>query len=188
VDTGMPTIHLGLARNGRYAQEGAPENASPYDGTAVKLPGRLKPAAKPKVKAASKKVAKPQARPKPRPAARPKPKPKPVAQPKPAARPAAFEVAGVPAEPLDEPTLPDRARRLQRWVKAHPRRTPANVRHWLYQHAWIVTGARFGWYRGAEAIEILIGVDELVQRRWGIGAKSEAAARRALAAVRGKAR
>jgi hypothetical protein len=178
VDTGMPTIHLGLARNGRYAQEGAPENASPYDGTAVKLPGRSKPKAKPAPKPAAKTKAK----------AKPKPKPRPRAKPKPAGRPAAFELAGAPAEPLDEPPLTVRARRLERWVRAHPKRTPANVRHWLYQHEWIVTGARFGWYRGAQAVEILIGVDELVQRRWGIGRKSEAAARRALAAVRGKAR
>jgi hypothetical protein len=182
VDTGMPTIHLGLARNGRYAQEGAPENASPYDGTAVKLPGRSKPKAKPAPKPAAK------AKAKPKPAAKAKPKPKPRAKPKPAGRPAAFELAGAPAEPLDEPPLTVRARRLERWVRAHPKRTPANVRHWLYQHEWIVTGARFGWYRGAQAVEILIGVDELVQRRWGIGRKSEAAARRALAAVRGKAR
>jgi hypothetical protein len=64
----------------------------------------------------------------------------------------------------------------------------ANVRHWLYQHEWIVTGARFGWWRGAAALETLIRVDERVQRQWGIGAKSEAAARRALAAVRAKSR
>ena len=68
VDTGMPTIQLGLARNGSYAQEGAPENTSPYNGTAIKLPGRRKPAAKLK----------------PRPAA--KPKPKAPAKPKAAAQ------------------------------------------------------------------------------------------------------
>ena len=51
-----------------------------------------------------------------------------------------------------------------------------------------MTGARFGWWRGAQALEILIRVDEQVQRRWKIGSKSEAAARRALAAVRAKSR
>lgn len=176
VDTGMPTVLVGLSVNGSYLQEGTPENSSPYDGTAVKLPTRPKPAAKPK----------------PKPAAKPKPRPKPAAKrtpkPRPAARPAAFSAAGAPAEPVDELTLPARARRLERWVRAHRKPTNANVRHWLYQHQWIVTGARFGWFRGAGALEILIRVDERVQRQWGIGSRSEAAARRALAAVRAKSR
>ena len=181
VDTGMPTIQLGLSRNGNYAQEGSPENASPYDGTAVELPSRPKPVAKPK----------PAAKPKPKPVAKPKkPKPaaKPRAKPSAAARPAAFQLAGSPAEPLDEPPLTTRAKRLERWLATHRKPTNANVRHWLYQHEWIVTGARFGWWRGAQALEILIRVDEQVQRRWKIGSKSEAAARRALAAVRAKSR
>jgi hypothetical protein len=184
VDTGMPLLQIGLARNGSYAQEGSPENSSPYDGTAIKLPGRPKLAAKPA----------PRPKPKPKPAA--KPKPKPVAKPKPkarpkakaAARPAAFRVAGAPAEPLDELPLTTRAKRLERWLATHRKPTNANVSHWLYQHEWIVTGARFGWWRGAEALEILIRVDEQVQRTWKIGSKSEAATRRALAAVRAKSR
>jgi hypothetical protein len=85
-------------------------------------------------------------------------------------------------------TLTTRARRLERWLATHRNPTTANVNHWLYQHEWIVTGARFGWWRGAQALEILIRVDEQVQRRWKIGSKSEAAARRALAAVRAKSR
>jgi hypothetical protein len=180
VDTGMPTIQLGLARNGSYAQEGAPENTSPYDGTAIKLPGRPKPAAKPKPRP------KPVAKPKPKPKAAAKPKPKAIS--KPAARPEAFRVAGAPAEPLDEAPLTTRARRLERWLATHRKPTTANVNHWLYQHEWIVTGARFGWWRGDQALEILIRVDEQVQRRWNIGSRSEAAARRALAAVRAKSR
>jgi outer membrane biosynthesis protein TonB len=176
VDTGMPTIQLGLARNASYAQEGAPENTSPYDGTAIKLPGRPKHAAKPKLR--PKPVAKP--KPKPKAAAKPKPKSKPIA------RPEAFKVAGAPAEPLDEAPLTTRARSLERWLATHRNPTTANVNHWLYQHEWIVTGARFGWWRGAQALQILIRVDEQVQRRWKIGAKSEAAARRALAVVRAK--
>jgi PASTA domain len=199
VDTGMPTIQLGLHRNGRYAQEGNPEDDSPYNGTAVRLPG-AKPAAKPKPKPAARPKAKPKQRPrlaarpkpvaKPKPAARPQPKPKPKPKPKakPAGRPSAFTVAGAPSEPLDEMTLPARANRLERWLRAHPRPTNANVRHWLYQHEWIVTGARFGWWHGAEALEILIRIDRQVQARWKIGKKSEAAARRALAAVRAKSR
>ena len=178
VDTGMPTIQLGLVRNGSYAQEGAPENTSPYDGTAIKLPGRRKPTAKPAVR--PKPVVKPKTAAKPKRVAKPKAKP--------AARPEAFQLAGAPAEPLDEPTLTTRARRLERWLATHRNPTTANVNHWLYQHEWIVTGARFGWWRGAQALEILIRVDEQVQRRWKIGSKSEAAARRALAAVRAKSR
>jgi PASTA domain len=182
VDTGMPTIQLGLARNGSYAQEGAPENTSPYDGTAIKLPGRPKPPAKPAPRP------KPVAKPKPKPVAKPKPKPtaKPKPISKPAGRPEAFQVAGAPAEPRDEAPLTTRARRLERWLAAHRDPTTANVNHWLYQHEWIVTGARFGWWRGAQALQILIRVDEQVQRQWKIGSKSEAAARRALAAVRAK--
>ena len=188
VDTGMPTLQLALSRNGSYAQEGSPENSSPYDGTAIKLPGRPKPAAKPAPKA--KPRPKPVAKPEPKSVAKPKPKAKPAAKskPSPATRPAAFQVAGAPAEPLDEPPLTSRAKRLERWLGAHREPTNANVSHWLYQHEWIVTGARFGWWRGAEALEILIRVDEQVQRTWKIGSKSEAAARRALAAVRAKSR
>ena len=184
VDTGQPTILLGLARNGKYAQEGAPENASPYDGTRIrflrpKVTPKPKPLAKPKAKSKS--------------AAKPKPRAKPVVQPKvnarPAAlRPAAFVAAGAAKEPQDELALPERARRLEAWLRAHPKPTNANVRRWLYQHEWIVSGARFGWWHGAQALQILIRVDEQVQRRWEIGVKSEAAARRALAVVRAKSR
>jgi hypothetical protein len=184
VDTGMPTIQLGLARNGSYVQEGSPENTSPYDGTAIKLPGRRKPAAKPAAR--PKPVAKPKLAAKPKRAAHPKRAAEPKA--KPTARPEAFQLAGAPAEPRDEPTLTTRARRLERWLATHRNPTTANVNHWLYQHEWIVTGARFGWWRGAQALEILIRVDEQVQRQWKIGARSEAAARRALAAVRAKSR
>jgi hypothetical protein len=215
VDTGLPTILLGLERNGGYAQEGRPEDASPYAGTKIQLPRAkpkattpaAKPKAKPQPRSKTKPVAKPKAKPKTKPVAKPKPKtktktktkpkakpkprqsakPKPRAKPKPiSARPAAFP--GGPKEPLDEMTLSARALRLERWLASHPEPTPANVRHWLYQHEWVVTGAKFGWWHGAEALRILIRVDEQVQRRWGIGGKSEAAARRALARVRAKGR
>ena len=222
VDTGLPTIVLALARNGKYAQEGMPENASPYVGTKIRLLVRArpkakptalkaKPAAKPKTKRAAKPKAKPKVKAKPKakpnvkpkaklnvkPKAKPKPKPVPKAKPKPKAkakpkakpaRPPAFTAAGAPKEPQHEIPLPARARRLEAWLRAHSEPTNANIRHWLYQHEWIVTGARFGWWHGAEALEILVRVDEQVQRRWGMGAKSEAAARRALVAVRAKSR
>ena len=181
VDTGAPTITLRLAR-GPYAQLGRPVDVAPYAGTAVRLAGLAS-------------VVTPATKSKPKPVAKPKrvAKPKPVAKPKKATtkklptRPAAFTVAGAPKEPLDEITLSARATRLQTWLAKRPK-TGANVRHWLYQHAWIVTGARFGWSHGAEALQTLIAVDERVQRQWGIGAKSEAVAHAALADVRRKSR
>jgi hypothetical protein len=207
IDTGLPTISVALGRNNEYAQEGTPENASPYTGTKIRLLHRpkAKPAAKPKAKRTAKPKTKRAVKPKAKPAAKPKakraakpqrkrvarPKPKPAAtsKTKPATvRPPAFAAAGAPREPRDEIALPERARRLQVWLQAHPKPTNANVSHWLYQHEWIVTGAGFGWWHGAEALQILIRVDERVQRRWGIGTRSEAAARQALAAVRAKSR
>lgn len=105
---------------------------------------------------------------------------------RPPPRPPAFHVPGARKEPLDEITLPARARRLEAWLAARRNPTAANVQHWLYQHAWIVTGARFGWWHGAEAIRTLIRVDRRVEARWGIGYRSEAAARQALAEVEAK--
>jgi hypothetical protein len=102
------------------------------------------------------------------------------------ARPAAFYVPGAPTEPLNEIALPVRARWLDAWLTAGRGPTAANERHWLYQHAWIVTGARFGWWRGAEALRLLIRVDRRIESRWGLGYRSEAVARRALAAVEAK--
>lgn len=38
VDTGAPTVKLELRKSRRYAEAGAPENAAPFAGTAIKLP------------------------------------------------------------------------------------------------------------------------------------------------------
>ena len=103
-------------------------------------------------------------------------------------RPAAFHVQGAPKEPLDEIPLPARARRLEAWLTPGRGPTAANQRHWLYQHAWIVTGARFGWWHGAKALKVLIRVDRRVESQWGFGYRSEAAARGALAAVEARAK
>jgi hypothetical protein len=103
-------------------------------------------------------------------------------------RTAAFHVPGAPREPLDEITLPARARRLDAWLTSARGPTVPNQRHWLYQHAWIVTGAEFGWWHGAEALRVLIRVDRRVVSQWGFGYRSEAAARRALAAVEARAK
>jgi hypothetical protein len=103
-------------------------------------------------------------------------------------RPAAFHVPGAPKEPLDEIPLSARARRLEAWLARGRDPTAANERHWLYQHSWIVTGARFGWWHGAEALRILIRVDREAESRWGLGYRSEALARGALAEVQARAK
>jgi len=179
IDTGAPMVVIRLVR-GAYAQLGRPVDASSYPGTPIRLAGlaaTTSPVSKPATAPKSKPVVKPIAKPA-------KPKAKPVVQPK---RPPAFTPAGAPKEPLDEMTLPARAARLDAWVGNHAK-TRANVQHWLYQHEWIVTGARFGWWHGAEALERLIRVDQRVEREWGIGGKSEALARSALVRVRHRAR
>lgn len=189
LDTGAPTITLRLAR-GPYAEEGKPVATSSYPGTAVKLANLAaatvpaapvkKPAANPAAKPVVKPTRKPVVKPKRKPVL--KPKRKAVVKP-PASRPAAFSVPGAPKEPLDEITLPARALRLDAWL-ANRERTPANVQHWLYQHAWIVTGAKFGWWHGAQALQTLVAVDRKVERMWGVGRRSELVARNAQAYVR----
>jgi hypothetical protein len=84
--------------------------------------------------------------------------------------------------------LPQRAARLARWIDSRPPRTTSNVQHWLYQHAWIVTGAGFGWSHGDNALVKLIAVDRQVERMWGLGYRSEAVARATLAEVRRRER
>ena len=179
VDTGAPTISLSLSK-GRYSQEGAPENASPYPGTEIRLPGTF---AKPEKQAAPKKKAAPAKKVAPKKKVVPAPKAKPAAK-----RPPAFVVPGAKHEPLNEIPLPARARALDAWLTTHRTRTDTNVRHWLYQHAWVVAGAKLGWWRGEEALKLLLKADERVQRIWGIGSRSEAVARAALADVSRKSR
>jgi beta-lactam-binding protein with PASTA domain len=176
-DTGAPTITVTLTRTA-YPEKGEPEDVSPYLGTALEpialpkpaadvtpapvapKPAEKKPAA---VKTALKKVTAKAAAP--------------------ASRPPAFVLPNAPKEPQKEMPLPQRARLLAAWIAAHPKPTSARVRHFLFQHAWIVTGASFGWWHGAEALRKLIAADRLAERRWGIGKKSELVARRALAEV-----
>jgi len=184
VDTGAPTIVLSLSK-GRYSQGGAPENASPYPGTEIRLPGAL---TKPKKQAAPKKK---KAAPAKKVVLKKKavPAPKAKVAPKPAAkRPPAFVVPGAKHEPLNEIPLPARARALDAWLTTHRTPTDPNVKYWLYQHAWVVAGAKLGWWRGEEALKLLLKADERVQRIWGIGSRSEAVARAALAGVSRKSR
>jgi PASTA domain-containing protein len=176
VDTGAPVVQVTLKANTSYGQKGSPENA-PAWGTAIRVAGKAAPEAPA--------PAEPVAAAKPQPAVA---KPKPAAKPKPVARTAAFVVAGAPKEPLDEMPLLDRARLLSRYIAAHPKRTKTAVDHFLYQHAWIVTGAEFGWWHGSQALEELVRIDERAQAAWGIGAKNETVARAALARVKAKSK
>ncbi len=177
-DTGAPTLTLTLTRSS-YGENGEPEDVSPYQGTAV-VPYRLRPiVAAPAIPAAPKGR---EQRPAVKPAA------KPVRTPAaPAERQPAFATAGAPKEPRDEIPLTLRAERLSSWVAGHGR-TQAGVSHFLYQNAWIVTGAKFGWWHGAQALRQLIAADRLATRRWGIGHRSELAAQRALAEVEARSR
>jgi hypothetical protein len=173
IDTGAPTIVLHLAK-GAYGEHGAADDNSSYSGTVIRL-ANLAAATAPAAP-----VTKPAAKPAVKPKAAAKPKHEPAVH---KTRTPAFTVAGAPREPLDEITLPARALRLQAWLGTRSK-TRGNVQHWLYQHAWIVTGARFGWWHGTQALQTLIRIDERVQRQWGIGARSEAIARAALAQTR----
>jgi beta-lactam-binding protein with PASTA domain len=205
VDSGAPTVTLTLSRNTNYPQVGTPDDSSPYAPTATVLPGqrpkksapaRTKKAKPARVAAAPKKAAAPKrakraAKPKPARTARAKQTARPSSKPKPAASKAIrlpdFIAPGAPKEPQKEMPLPDRARLLGRWLDTHKTATPANVKHWLYQHNWLVYGAKFGWWHGAQALEILVKVDRRVEALWGVGAVSEAEARATLKAVRAKA-
>jgi hypothetical protein len=74
-----------------------------------------------------------------------------------------------------------RAKALERWLppEAHGCERQALV----YQNEWIVAGAKFGWWRGAEALRTLIAVDKQTNSDWGVGAKSATAATAALGFV-----
>ena len=182
---GAPTIVLRLQHNAGYAQQGTPEDKSPYAGVAARKFGVAARPAKTKAKAKPK-IAAPKAQPTKTIAAAKKTK---IAAKKSAStRKRAFVVAGAPKEPLDEMTLAARATKLNAWVSAHPKRTPAAVDHWLYQHNWIVSGAKFGWSHGAESLRTLVAVDKRVQKLWGVGKDSEAVARKALVDVKASSR
>lgn len=173
-DTGAPTITVTLERTA-YPEKGEPEDVSPYAGTLPQLAGlRAVPPAAPIPAAPKGAKQKPTTT---------KPKPAQPAAAAPAKRPPAFAVPNAPKEPLKEITLTQRARRLSAWITANPKPTPAHVRHFLYQHTWVVTGAKFGWWHGAEALRELIAADHIAQQHWGIGRKSELVARNALAQV-----
>ena len=183
IDTGAPLVILHLARTG--SQNGLPEDVSSVTPTMVKLaPLPVATAAQtsaPTVvptKVVSKVATKVStAKPAKAPANR-----------LPQQRPPAFTVPGARREPLDEIPLTQRAKALLVWLNQHPNASDANVKHWLYQHAWIVTGAELGWWHGAEALNTLLAADRRVWALWGIGARSTAVARQALAEVEARSK
>jgi PASTA domain len=187
IDTGAPVLTLTLSRDPHFKEHGQPENDSPYPATALRLAPISSeltplPTTPTRTPSAAPTVVKPAAKPVVRPVAKPNVKATLAAR----ARPPAFVVKGAPKEPLDEIPLTVRAMNLSIWLATHSEPTNANVRYWLYQHAWIVTGAEFGWWHGAAALRTLIVVDKRVEQQWGIGAASEATARRALAKVQAR--
>lgn len=181
LDTGAPLVTVKLARNKSYAQDGLPENSSPYRPTAIRSADSVSSLLTPYAHAT---LVKPKA---PTRTHRTKvtPAPKRIVVVR---RPAAFVVPGAPKEPLDEMPLTARATLLGRWLLHNPHPTNAGVKHWLFQNAWIVTGARFGWWHGAAALRILIDVDRRTESAWGIGAKSRLLAEQTLAAVAARSR
>jgi hypothetical protein len=178
VDNGAPTVTLRLSKNSAYGERGLPENEAPYSGTRILTLSELRAEhEQPQETTNSPTTA----------TTTPTTTPT-TTETQPAAESAEtrkpdFEVPGAPAEPADELTLPARARMLARRMDAMSKPTNQLVNYWLYQHAWIVTGARFGWHDGAEALRILIKVDQSLVRRFEFGARSERVARRALAYV-----
>jgi hypothetical protein len=213
LDTGAPAVTLALAKNTSYLERGTPENDAPYSGTAIRLPALVPdrpktavaphldpvpvpvpvaPALQPAVPAAAPATTTPAATTPAtaktaRPAAKTATAPA-ASAPKPAAtgRQPDFAVPGAPKEPVRSLSLPDRVAALAQWIESHHEPSPANLNHWLYEHAYVVAGARFGWWHGAQALEALIVVDRRAEALWGVGSQSRSAAERALAEVRAR--
>jgi hypothetical protein len=161
VDTGSPEVTLELERTSGYAENGTPEDRAPYGASKVVVfhPER--------------------------------PKAKAPAQPK-KARPTgprpAFVVPGAPNQPSGTPSLTTLARNLAVWIDKHPHASSAHTRHWLSAHAWITTGARFGWSGGATALTILIHGDKRAEHLWGVGSQNRKLAEQALQFVHAQTR
>jgi hypothetical protein len=199
IDNGAPLIVLSLSRNSSYGESGLPENSAPYKSTRVVLVSdwaseQIKPTTSDSTETASTETGATTTETAPTTTEPPATTTEPAGtttEPETSGgdtRKPDFEVPGAPAEPTDEMPLPDRARALQHRL-AGPKKPPRHlINFWLYQHSWIVTGARFGWHDGAEALRILIKVDQSLERRFGFGARSEVVARRALAYVEAQAK
>jgi hypothetical protein len=201
IDNGAPLVVLSLSRNSTYGEGGLPENSAPYKGTRVVLVSdwaseQIEPTSSDATETASTETAATTTTTETAPTT--------TEQAPTTTEPAGtttepegsgdktrepdFEVPGAPVEPADEMALPERARALQRRLAGSKKPPQHLIDFWLYQHSWIVTGARFGWHDGAEALRILIKVDQSLERRFGFGARSEVVARRALAYVEAQAK
>ena len=174
IDTGSPKITLHLTRNGSYEQVGKPQDVSPYGASLVRDPRAE--AAKAKAAAAKAKAA---ARARAERAAATAKR----------LRTPAFVVAGAPKEPRQAgPSLPDRARRLASWLDAHPKASQVATQHWFSEHAWIVTGAKFGWWGGEQALARLVKLDRRAEKLWKVGSSNRELAQQALREVQAKTR
>jgi hypothetical protein len=215
LDTGAPTVTLALARNPSYVERGTPENDASYAATAIRIPANVpkrpqtaveptldpvpapvSPGVQPNVAApeqatapVSPAVTIPVAPVTPVQQARtPKPtvKPAPTAKVPTGLRPPDFVVSGAPKEPAGSKSLPDRVVALAVWIQSHRSPSPANLNHWLYEHAYVVAGARFGWWHGADALQGLIAADKRAEALWAVGAQSRMTAEKALVEVRSR--
>jgi hypothetical protein len=202
IDNGAPVVVLQLKRSEQYAERGVPENTAPFSATKIVLVREWRkeqekneqPAAAPEAPPAETAPATTTPAPTPPPATTAPTTTEPAATPPPAApaqdagtsRKPDFTVAGAPPEPADEMPLPARARALEARAATLAKPNPRFVDFWLYQHSWIVTGARFGWKGGDVALKTLIRVDGSLQKRFGFGRRSQTLARRALAYVESK--
>lgn len=177
MDTGAPLVTLQLSKPKGLVTQGIPENSSPYAGTKIMLPAGSTGTTQSTTSALTTTTGTFLTSTKTTRSTSTSTKTTPAQVEK---RPPAFKIAGAKPEPLDEIPLLRRARNLNTWLDSHRAASGANERYWLFQHAWIVTGAKFGWWHGARALEILIAVDRRVEALWGVGSKSEAEARAAL--------
>jgi PASTA domain len=182
IDNGAPTVTVRLSKNNAYGERGLPENEPPYTRTRVVYLNDWREAHEASKTTTAATTTEPTTTaPTTTESSTTTTEPEPAPEPK--TREPDFEVDGAPPEPADEITLPQRARRLASRMDAMAKPTKRLVNFWLYQHSWIVTGARFGWHDGDVALRILIKVDRSLERRFDFGARSEAVARRALAYV-----
>ena len=198
IDNGAPVVVLSLSKNLTYGESGLPENSAPYKATRVVLvsdwaQNQVKPTTSGETETTSTETAATTTAPvtTTEPAAtttEPAGTTTEPEQPEEKTRKPDFEVPGAPVEPADEMPLPDRAHALEHRLAGTNKPRQQLINFWLYQHSWIVTGARFGWHDGAQALRILIKVDQSLERRFGFGARSEVVARRALAYVEAQAK
>jgi hypothetical protein len=198
IDNGAPLVVLSLSKNLTSGESGLPENSAPYKATRVVLVSdwaqdQVEPTTSGETDTTSTETAAtttapvtttgPAATTTEPPGTTTEPE-----QPEEKTRKPDFEVPGAPVEPADEMPLPDRAHALEDRLAGTNKPRQQLINFWLYQHSWIVTGARFGWHDGAQALRILIKVDQSLERRFGFGARSEVVARRALAYVEAQAK